>query len=223
MGIAFGILMQKTGYHFLWSLLMSLIIFSGTMQFVTISFLSGGFGLLQIIFMTFALNFRYMFYGLSCLDRFKGMGWKKPYLIHGLTDETYSVICTGQRPEGVGEKEFIFYVTLFDHIYWIIGCVLGGLLGEVLQFNTTGIDFAMTALFVVVCVEQWQNAKERRPAVLGGVSAVLCLILFGADNMVLPAMLLLLGGLLLFRKSIEPNLFDEIHEENEMNKEVEEK
>ncbi len=201
-GIAFGLLMRNAGYSVWWAALMSVTVYAGSMQFVAINFFSGAFSITQIILMTLAVNIRHMFYGLSMIERFKGIGAKKPYMIFSLTDETYSLLCSAKVPEGSNPKTFIFLIALFNQLYWITGTVIGSLAGELITFNTKGIDFAMTAMFIVTCTEQWLTYPSRIPAVIGVCAAVGCLLLFGADNFILPAMLVSVLFLMLLRTPI---------------------
>ena len=189
LGMGFGILLQSKGYSFWWAGLMSLTIYAGSMQYVAVDLLSAGASLLSAALMTLILNARHLFYGLSMLEKYRPIhGRRKAYLIHGLTDETYSLVCSAKPPEGVEAGVFYFWISLLDQCYWLTGSVVGGLLGQVLPFDTTGIDFAMTALFVVIFTEQWLTRKNHLSAIIGlGVSAV-CLVLFGPDNFLIPAM-----------------------------------
>lgn len=202
-GIAFGVLLQDKGYHFGWAILMSACIFAGSMQFVAIGLLTGGFNLLNAIVMTLMVNARHIFYGLAMLDKFKGMGRKKPYMIFSLTDETFSLLCSAKPPDGVHEKWFQFFIALLDQLYWIAGSALGGLLGAALHFNTKGIDFVMTALFVVIFLDQWKAADSHLPALVGVFGSALCLILFGPQNFIIPSMILIVLILTVFRRPME--------------------
>ena len=203
LGVAFGVLMQKNGYGVFWAILMSAVIYAGSMQFLAINFLTPGVGVLSIIFMTLMVNIRHIFYGLSMLERFRGTGKKKPYLIFSLTDETFSLLCSADPPQGVDRGLFYFFISLLDQVYWVAGSALGGLAGALLSFNTKGIDFAMTALFVVIFVNQWRESKQHLPALCGLGLTALCLLVFGADNFLLPALLLILAALLLCRRRLE--------------------
>ena len=189
LGMGFGILLESKGFGFWWAGLMSLTIYAGSMQYVAVDLLSAGASLLSAALMTLILNARHLFYGLSMLEQYRPIrGLRKAYLIHGLTDETYSLVCSAQPPEGVDAGSFRFWITLLDQCYWLAGSILGGLLGQVLPFDTAGIDFAMTALFVVIFTEQWLSGKNRLSALIGvGVSAV-CLLLFGPEGFLIPAM-----------------------------------
>ncbi|SDN47568.1 AzlC family ABC transporter permease [Acetanaerobacterium elongatum] len=201
-GIAFGLLMRNAGYSAWWAALMSVLVYAGSMQFVAINFFSGAFSLTQIILMTLAVNIRHVFYGLSMIDRFKGMGARKPYMIFSLTDETYSLLCSAKTPEGANPKTFMFLIALFNQLYWITGSAVGALAGEIIPFNTKGIDFAMTALFIVICTEQWLTYPSRIPAIIGVCAAVGSLIVFGKDSFILPAMIISVLFLMLLRSPI---------------------
>lgn len=201
-GIAFGLLMQEMGYNVFWALLISLILYAGSMQFVLLQFLSGGASLLTVAVTTLLVNSRHLFYGLSFMDTFRSMGKKYLYMVHSLTDETYSLLCSYQPQEGEDGKQVMFWISLLDHIYWLIGTALGALAGGLIPFDTTGIDFAMTALFVVIFVEQWKGAKSHLPAIAGLVCGVLSLLVFGADRFILPAMILGIAVLLGSKKYV---------------------
>ena len=195
LGIAFGVLMENKGYGFLWSAFMSITVFAGSMEFVAVDLLGSGASLISAAIMTLLVNARHLFYGISMLQRYKGAGRAKPYLIFGLTDETYALVVNG-APEGTDEKRYYLLVTLFDQIYWVTGSILGGLLGAAVTFDTTGIDFAMTALFFVIFTEQLLTADDYAPAVIGVGSALLCLLVFGAQDFLIPSMLLITALLL---------------------------
>lgn len=190
-GVAFGMLMASKGLALGWSALMSIFVYAGSMQFVATNFFAGSVNWLTIIFITFMVNIRHVFYGISMLTKFNDMGRKKPYLIFSLTDETFSLLCSAKAPEGVDSNWFLFFIALLDQIYWVAGSVLGGLIGSLIPFNTKGIDFAMTALFVVIFVEQWQSCRRHIPAVTGVIASVLCLLAFGVSNFILPSMILM--------------------------------
>jgi 4-azaleucine resistance transporter AzlC len=190
-GVAFGMLMESKGYPFGWSILMSVCIYAGSMQFVATNFFAGSISWISIIFITFMVNIRHIFYGLSMLTKFRNVGGKKPYLIFSLTDETFSLLCSASAPEGVNQGWFLFFIALLDQIYWVVGSALGGMIGSLVPFSTKGIDFAMTALFTVIFVEQWQSCEHHLPAVTGVLASVLCLLVFGISNFILPAMILM--------------------------------
>ena len=203
LGLGFGVLLQSKGYGVGWSLAMGGLIYAGSMQYVAIDLLAGGASLISAALMTLMVNARHLFYGISMLERYKDTGVAKPYLIFALTDETYSVVCSGDVPDGVDQKKYYFWVSLLDQFYWVVGCVAGALLGSVLPFDTTGIDFSMTALFLVVMVEQWRSTCDHTPALVGlGVSLV-CLLIFGRSNFLIPSMIGITVVLTLLRGTME--------------------
>lgn len=202
-GIAFGLLFEKTGLPVLWAVLMSVIVYAGSMQFIAVCLLTGGVGLVNVALMALFVNIRHMFYGLSFLDKFKDMGRKKPYMIFSLTDETYSLLCGSRIPDGIDSKSFYFYISFLNQLYWITGTLIGVIAGKLIRFNTTGIDFAMTALFVVIFIEQWHSYKSHVPVLIGLIAPIVALYLFGASNMILPSMLLITAILMGFRRPIE--------------------
>lgn len=203
MGMAFGILLGSKGYHFGWAILMSFIIYAGSMQFVAIDLLTGGFHLFYSICITLMVNARHIFYGLSLLDTYKTMGKKKPYMMFALTDETYSLLTSAKPKEGVNKNLFYFIIAVLDHSYWIIGCTLGAILGSMVSINTKGIDFVMTALFIVIFMDQWKGKEDHSPAMVGILSSIVCLLIFGAENFILPAMIVILVILTIFRNKLE--------------------
>lgn len=203
LGIGFGILFEKNGYGFWWAVAMSIFIFAGSMQYVTVGLITGGASLISTALTTLMVNARHLFYGVSMVNKYKGTGWKKPYLMFGLTDETYSLVCSGDFPEGEDPHWYCFLVTLCDHCYWIIGTAIGSLLGSAITFNTAGIDFAMTALFVTIFVEQWLTTKEHRPALIGIGASVICLLVFGQEAFLIPAMILITVLLTVCRRILE--------------------
>ena len=182
---------------------MSLTIFAGSMEFITVNLLLGAFNPLQAFAMTLMINARHLFYGISMLDKYKGIGWKKFYLIFGMCDESFSINYAAEIPTDVDRGWFMFFVTLLDHFYWVFGATLGGIFGSLIHFNTEGLDFAMTALFVVIFLEQWLKDTDHTSAVLGLALSLLCLIAFGADNFIIPSMIAILGILTLLRKPLE--------------------
>lgn len=188
LGIAFGLMLQDAGYSFWWAFLCSVVIYAGSMQFVLVTLLTGGANLFYTAVMTLFINGRHIFYGLSFIEKFRNMGKKYPYMVFSLTDETYSVLCGLKVPQELDEKTISFLIALFDQLYWITGSVLGAVIGELIAFDTTGVDFSMTALFVVIVLNQWMDSKEHRPAIIGGAVGLICLILIGADKFLLPAL-----------------------------------
>lgn len=205
-GIAFGILLSSKGYSFIWAILMSIFVFAGSMQFVAIGLLCTGFNVLTTVIITFMVNARHLFYGLSMLDKFLDMDKKKQYMIFALTDETYSLLCSVSTPEGVDKNWFYFFIALLNQLYWITGSAIGGIMGNLFAFNTKGIDFVMTALFVVIFIEQWEQVKNHIPALVGVIASLICVIVFGAGNFIIPAMVLILAVLLMLRKPLEDKI-----------------
>lgn len=200
LGMGFGVLLESKGYGVLWAIAMSVFIYAGSMQYVAINLITGGASLIATALMTLMVNARHLFYGISMLDKYKNTGKYKPYLIFALTDETYSLVCSGKIQEEVDRNKYYFLVSLFDQVYWLIGSVIGSVVGSVLNFNTAGIDFSMTALFLVVFVEQWKSTKDHASAIAGVAASVVCLLIFGAGNFVIPAMISITVILLLMRK-----------------------
>ena len=212
-GLAFGLLFQKSGYNFLWALFMSTIVYSGATQFIAINLLTSGAGFIEIALMTLFISIRHIFYGLSFIDKFKAMGKKKTYMIFTLTDETYSLLCSSKVPEGVDSNLFLFCISFLNQIYWLIGTLIGSIAGSLITFNTKGIDFAMTALFVVIFVEQWTSYKTHIPVLIGVSATILSLLIFGTNNLILPSMLLITAALMLFQKQIERHTYKLSREE----------
>lgn len=202
LSIAYGILMAANGYGLLWSTLMSLLVFAGSMQYAAIELLVSVFNPLQGFLLAFMVNARHIFYGLAVLEKYKGMGKLRAYLIYTLTDETFSLVSTLEPPEGVDRKHFYVCLSLLNHMFWVSGTVLGSLAGGLITFDTTGMDFALTALFVVLFLEQWKKRENRAAGVIGIVCAAVSLALFGADHLVIPAMILIMAVLLGGRKRL---------------------
>lgn len=198
LGIAFGLLLQEAGFGAQWALAASVLIYAGSMQFLLPSLLLSG-SWLEIAIMTVLVNGRHLFYGLSFIEKFKKMGAAYPYMIFSLTDETYSVLCSLETPAGVDEQKASFLIALFDQLYWVTGSVIGALAGQYIGFDSTGIDFAMTALFVVIFLDQWKGTKNHIPAVLGLVIGTGALVLLGAERFLLPTLFLTVGVLVLIR------------------------
>jgi len=189
LGIAFGVLLGSKGYHVGWALLMSVVIYAGSMQFVAINLLVSPFNLIHALIVTLLVQARHLFYGLSMLDKFKISEILKPYMIFALTDETYSLLCSVEPPEGVNKKWFMFFISLLNHSYWVLGSVIGNLAGTIFEFDPTGIDFAMTALFIVIFVEQWEQNRQHTPALLGLGVTLVSLLIFGTENFMVFAMM----------------------------------
>lgn len=203
LGIGFGILLSEAGFGPVWALAMSLLVYAGSMQYVGISLISGGASILVTALTALMVNARHIFYSVSMYDVYKGAGKKKPLLIFTLTDETYSLLCDGSAPQGADPHAWRLLVSLFNYFYWVLGSVLGGLLGQVIPFDTTGIDFSMTALFVTVFVEQWTSTREHRPALLGVAATLLCLVVFGPEVFLIPSMVIITLALTVLRPSLE--------------------
>lgn len=192
LGFGFGIVLKANGYGILWSFIMSLLIYAGSMQYVAIGLLSGGASLITTALTTLMVNARHLFYGISMLNKYKNTGKRKPYLIFALTDETYSLVCGDNVdiPEDK-KKDYYLLVSLFNHIYWVTGSILGSVAGSLIRFDSTGIDFALTALFLTVFMEQWLSEKNHKPAIIGVLCSAVCLVIFGADKFLIPAMALI--------------------------------
>lgn len=203
LGTGFGILMRNAGYGVLWTAAMSAFIYAGSMQYVGVSLLTGGVSVLTTALTTIMVNARHLFYSISMIDTYKDAGQFKPYMIFALTDETYSLLCDGTTPDGTEPNLYRFFVSLFNQCYWVSGSVLGSLLGTVLPFPTTGIEFSMTALFVAAFTEQWLTTKDHVPALTGLLSTLLCLLVFGRDRFLIPAMLLITLILTILRRREE--------------------
>ena len=206
LGSAFGVMLQHAGYNFIWAFFISLTVFAGSGQFLLVSLLSGGASLTMTAAMTLLINSRHMFYGLSFLERFKKTGRKYPYMIFSLTDETYSVLCSVKPEPQVDEGKAMFLIALFNHLYWIAGGVLGALLGQFLPIDFTGIDFSMTALFVVLFIEQWLDFKSHLPAVTGLLISFLFLLLLGPDNFILPSLIVTVTVLMACKNLVQKKM-----------------
>lgn len=202
LGLGFGLLLQDAGYGWWWAALMSIMIYAGSMQYVAVDLLAGGASLITAALMTLMVNIRHLFYGITMIERYKGTGRSKPYLIFALTDETFSLVCSAQLPEEVDRRQYYFCVSIFNQCYWVTGSAIGGVLGNVIPFDTTGIEFAMTALFVIIFVEQWEKAENHIPAITSIVITVVCLLLFGSDNFLIPAMIAITAALFVEKRWI---------------------
>ena len=206
-GIAFGLMLQEIGYNFIWAFFMSLSIYAGSGQYLGVTLLATAASLGTVALMTLLINFRHLVYGLSMLEKFRGMGWRKLYMIFSLTDETYALLSSAQAPIGVDPRRFYFAIALLDQSYWVLGSVIGGVAGALIPFSTEGVDFAMTALFVVIAVDQWKAYKKHLPALIGGAVTVVFLIilgsLFGQDQMLLISLGVIVLLLLILRERLE--------------------
>ncbi len=203
LGLGFGVLLASKGYGLGWAVVMSTLIYAGSMQYLAVDLLAGGASLVAAALMTLTVNARHLFYGVSMVERYRDAGPAKPYLVFALTDETYSLVCSGDPPAGVDRKGYFLLVSLLDHLYWIAGSALGALLGGALPFDSTGIDFSMTALFLVVMTEQWRTSRDHRPALVGLGVSLACLWVFGASDFLIPAMVGITAVLTLLRSRLQ--------------------
>lgn len=203
LGMAYGIYMNVSGFSFVYPMIMSIVIFGGSLEFVTVTMLLGAFAPLQAFLAAVMIQARHLFYGIAMLDRFKNQGLKKFYLIYAMCDETFSVNYSAVIPKDVDDGWFMFFVSLLNQIYWVVGATAGGLIGSLLTIDTKGIDFVMTAMFVVIFLDQFLKDKQHFSAVIGVVMSVICLSIFGADSFLIPTMICIVVLLILFRKPIE--------------------
>ncbi len=202
LALAYGILMNVNGFSFIYPMFMGLLIFGGSLEFIVMSMLMSTFSPLSVLIVTLLVQARHLFYGITMLDRFKGMGWKKPYLIFGMCDETFAINYSAKIPKDVDRGWFMFFVTLLNHFYWVSGATLGGIVGSLFKFNTEGLDFVMTAMFIAIFTEQWLKEKKKYTGLIGIGATLLCLVIFGANSFMIPSMLLILVLLTLFKKPI---------------------
>ena len=202
LGLTYGVYMSSQGFNFLYPLLISITVFGGSLQFVAVNLLLGAFAPLQALAVSLALQARHLFYGISMLDRYKGTGAKKPYLIFGLCDESFAINHSARIPDGIDHGWFMFWVTLLDQSYWVIASALGGILGSLISFDTTGIDFVMTAMFVVILLEQILKERSAYTAAIGVSASLFSLLLFGADHFLIPAMIIIIAALTVFCKPL---------------------
>ena len=209
LGMTYGIYMKVSGFSFIYPLIMSLTIFGGSLEFMAVSMLLSAFAPLQTLMVTLMIQIRHIFYGIAMLDKYKGTSKKKWYLIFGMCDETFSVNCSAEIPEAVDKGWFMFFVTLFNQFYWVFGATLGGILGLFITFNTEGLDFVMTAMFVVIFLEQWLKEKKHYTALIGVIASAVCLLIFGAESFMIPTMLCILFLLTALRNPIEKGGFPE--------------
>ncbi len=199
-GAGFGIILKTKGYGVIWAVLMSVFMYSGSMQYVAVNLLASGASLITTALTTLMVNARHLFYGISMIDKYKGAGRKKAYLMFALTDETYSMLCSDESIKDVNDRhKYYFFLSLFNQSYWITGSLIGSALGSMIPFSTEGIDFALTALFVTIFVEQWLRVKDHRWAVTGAASSVICLLIFGSEKFLIPAMVCITAVLLIIK------------------------
>jgi len=203
LGLAYGIYMKVSGFSFLYPLIMSFVIFGGSLEFVAVEMLLSPFAPIQVFIMALLIQARHLFYGISMLDKLKGLGWKKYYLIFGLCDETFSINYTTEIPEDVDKGWFLFFVTALNQLYWVSSATLGGLVGSLLHFDTSGINFVMTAMFVVIFLEQWLKEKIHISAFIGLGMSTLCLIIFGSNSFMVPTMIGIVTLLALIKRPLE--------------------
>ena len=208
LALAYGIYMNVSGFSFWYPMAMSAIIYGGSLEFVAVSMLLSPFAPVQTFLMTLMIQARHLFYGISMLDKYKHLGAKKLYIIYAMCDETFSVNYTAKIPDGVDRGWFYFFVSLLNQIYWVSGATIGGLLGSLIHFDTTGLDFVMTAMFVVIFMEQWMKEKHHFSELIGLIAAVGCLLIFGADNFMIPTMICILAALFFLKKPIESRFGD---------------
>ena len=202
LGLAYGIYMHASGFSFVYPMIMSALIFGGSLEFVAVEMLLSPFAPVQVLIMTLLIQARHLFYGISMLEKYKGLGWKKFFLIFGMCDETFSINYTAAIPKHVDRGWFLFFVTLLNYVYWVSGATIGGLAGALLKFDTSGISFVMTAMFVVIFLEQWLKEKNHISSLLGLSVSAICLFFFGADSFMIPAMAAIVGLLTLLKKKL---------------------
>ena len=203
LAMAYGIQMSTSGFSFWYPMIMSAVIYGGSLEFVAVSMLLSPFAPVQTFLMTLMIQARHLFYGISMLDKYKNLGPKKYYLIYAMCDETFSVNYTAKIPENVDRGWFYFFVTLLNQLYWVSGATIGGLLGSLIHFDTAGLDFVMTAMFVVIFMEQWMKERRHFSELVGFLAAVCCRLVFGADNFLIPTMVCILACLSFLKKPIE--------------------
>ena len=192
LGMTYGVYMRTSGFSFWYPMIMSVVIFGGSLEFVATSMLLAPFAPVQVFLTAVMIQARHLFYGISMLDKYKGTGWKKPYLIFGMCDESFTVNCTVTPPDDVDRGWFMFFVNLLNQIYWVFAATAGALLGYVIHFDTTGIEFVMTALFVVMFLNQWEESKDHLPALVGLICSAICLLIFGSSNFIVPSMIFII-------------------------------
>jgi 4-azaleucine resistance transporter AzlC len=203
LGMTYGIYARSAGLPFWYPILTSTLIFAGSAEFMAVSLLLSGFDPLQALIVTLMINARHIFYGIAMLDRYRGLGWKRIYLIFGMCDETFSINCTAEIPPGIDRGWFMFFVTLLDQLYWIGGAALGGIFGSLLHLHAEGLEFVMTAMFAVIFVEQWMKEKRHESAWIGLGVSLACLLIFGSEHFLIPSMLGILGAVTLLRGRLE--------------------
>lgn len=203
LGIAYGIYMNQSGFKFYYPMFMSFIIFAGSVEFATVSWLLGSFDPVNIFFLTLMINARHLFYGLSMLEKYNIPGWKKLYLIYGMCDESFSINATVDVPKDIDKGLFMFFVTMLNQIYWVAGATIGGIFGSFIPFDTKGLEFVMTALFVVIFLENWLKEKDHSASVIGLFISFICLMIFKGTNFIIHSMIIILSVLTLLRGRLQ--------------------
>ena len=203
LGIAYGIYMNQSGFKFYYPMFMSFIIFAGSVEFATVSWLLGSFDPINIFFLTLMINARHLFYGLSMLEKYNIPGWKKLYLIYGMCDESFSINATVDVPKDIDKGLFMFFVTMLNQIYWVAGATIGGIFGSFIPFDTKGLEFVMTALFVVIFLENWLKENDHSASVIGLFISLICLTVFKGTNFIIPSMIIILSVLTLLRGRLQ--------------------
>ncbi len=202
LGTGFGILLQSKGYAWYWAAFMSVAVYAGSMQYVAVDLIAAGASFLTAALMTLTVNIRHLFYGITMTEKYRNTGKAKLYLIFSLTDETFSLVCSPNLPKSINIKQYYFTVSILNQFYWVTGSIIGAVIGNTFSFNSNGIEFSMTALFTVIFVEQWEKAKSRIPAISGIIISIICLLIFGADNFLIPSMLLITAVMFIVKKYI---------------------
>lgn len=215
LGIGFGILLQSKGYGPLWAFCMSLFIYAGSLQYVAVDLIGAGASLITASIMTVMVQIRHLFYGISMLDKYSKAGKYKYYCIYAMTDETFSLVCNPYLPKDIDRNAYYFYLSALNHSYWIIGGVIGNILGNFLPFSSRGIDFSMTSLFLIIMFTQWEENKDHKPVITGIVTTLICRIIFGPNNFLIPAMIIITIVLFALRRycDVEPNKNNKNNEE----------
>lgn len=217
LGIGFGVMLRVNGFGVIWAFFMSIFMYAGAMQYAAVGILASGASVATTAITTVLVNIRHIFYGISLLQKYKGLGIAKLYMIFALTDETYALVSTKRMPEGASRKMYYFLVSLFDHCYWILGCCLGAIIGSVLKINFEGIDFALTALFVTILIDQWLSTKNHLPVFVGMISTAVCLAIFGSEKFLIPSMIVIVVILTLTKSKTKmtPEMVEEQKKQDE--------
>lgn len=206
LGLTYGVYMHELGFSFVYPMLLAITVYAGSAEFLLGNMLLGSFHPMQVFFIVLMVNARHLFYGLSMLDKYKGMGWKKFFLIYGMSDETFALTSVAKVPEGVDRGWFLLWLTWLDEGYWVVGATLGGLIGSLLSFDLRGLDFVLTAMFTAIFADNWLRERNHVSSVSGLVITGMCLVLFGSDNFIIPSMALMLVFLILLKKRLEVRL-----------------